>query len=621
MCGICGIIGRESGKNEQYVRNMSRSFLHRGPDSEGFYMGEKICMGVRRLSIIDLYTGEQPIYNEDRNIALVFNGEIYNHLELREELESRGHKFKTNTDAEVIVHLYEEDGKACLGSMKGMFSFALWDAGTRTLFAARDRFGIKPFYYYAENGRFVFSSELRSILDLPFVERTIDREALNLYLSLEYVPAPYSIIKGIKKLRPAHYVFVKEGRIETGCYWDLKRKGCVSSLKEGEIEERTLHLLKTSVRQHLASDVPVGVFLSGGIDSSVLARLVSLEKGDGIPTFTISFDEKTFDESRYARKAAEYTGAEHHEHTFTFSEFLETYKASGRLLDEPFADISIFPSYMLARTSSEYIKAALSGEGGDEAFMGYPTYLAHRYAEYFRYVPGVLRRLLVRAASAMPSSYDYLSFDFKVKKFCEAAAEPDPVKRHLEWMGAFLPSDKRMILKENAAEPDDALQRFTDRMLRIPGEWNVYKKVQYLDINTYLAEDLLVKADRASMAASLELRVPYLDHELVEFLWSVKPGTLYQKRLLKKIFRGKLPPEILARQKKGFAVPFSVWLRRPEFIKLIRPYFDEGFIKRQGIFEAGPIGKIFKDHIKGRVNNRKRLRTYIMFQKWYESLF
>ena len=621
MCGICGIIGRETGRNERYVRDMSRSFLHRGPDSEGSYRGQNICMGVRRLSIIDLFTGEQPIYSEDRNLVLVFNGEIYNHLELREKLKSRGHKFGTNTDAEVIVHLYEEYGKACLGRMKGMFSFALWDAGTRSLFAARDRFGIKPLYYYAENNRFIFSSELRSITGLPFVEKTIDREALDLYLSLEYVPAPYSIIKGIKKLRPAHYIYIRDGRIENRCYWDLKSYDRGTSLPEKDIAERTMHLLQASVRQHLASDVPVGVFLSGGIDSSVLARLASVESGSGISTFTISFDEKSFDESRYARKAAEFTGSEHHEYTFSFGEFLETYKTYGRLLDEPFADISIFPSYMLARTSSGHIKAALSGEGGDEVFMGYPTYLAHRYAEYFRYVPGFLKKLLAGAASAMPSSYGYLTLDFKVKKFFEAAAESDPVKRHLEWMGAFMPSDKQLVLRDQGPASEDALQSFADRILRIPGKWSVYKKVQYLDIYTYLAEDLLVKADRASMAASLELRVPYLDHELVEFLWSVKAGTLYQKRLLKKIFRGKLPPEILSRQKKGFAVPFSVWLRRPEFINMIKPYFDESFIKRQGLFNPGPIRKIFKDHEEGRVNNRKRLRTYIMFQKWYESAF
>ena len=379
--------------------------------------------------------------------------------------------------------------------------------------------------------------------------------------------------------------------------------------------------MKRSVKQHLSSDVPLGVFLSGGIDSTALAYMAREESGQRISSFNIGFEEDTFDESGYARKAAEALGLEHHEYIFSKSEFIKSYMDAHKLLDEPFADISIFPSYLLAGMSSEKIKVALSGEGADELFMGYPTYQAHKYYSYISALPEAVKASFSSFLTNLPASLNYLTIEYKLRKFSESLNERDPLKRHLQWMGAFMPSDLAGLFAGKRRSEDDVLGDYAHRILAVPETGSIYKNIQYLDIFSYLSEDLLVKADRSSMAASLELRVPYLDHELVEFVWDIEPKFLYRKYLMKRIFKGKIPGSIIGRRKKGFAVPFSLWLTDKKFLDMIMPYFEKAYIEKQGLFNRGYVRKILDDHLSRKKNNRKKLRTYIMFQRWYDSVF
>ena len=621
MCGICGIIGKEKQQGIRYVDAMLANSYHRGPDSEGKYSDEKACLGVRRLSIIDLDTGQQPFFSEDKKLIMIFNGEIYNYLSIKQKLSACGHEFRTGTDAEIIIHLYQEYGRECLDMIKGMFSFAIWNRDQKSLFIARDRFGIKPLYYYYNNGVFCFSSELRTLLCLPFITKEINRKALGLYFSLEYVPSPYSIIEGIEKLRPAHYIFLEHGRLENKCYWDLNVKKDVFNLSFNEVKDKTYFLLKQSVKQHLISDVPLGVFLSGGIDSTALAYMAREESADKIASFTIGFEENTFDESGYARMVARDLGLDHYNYTFTANEFIKVYGEAEKLLDEPFADISIFPSYMLSKMSGKNIKVALSGEGADELFMGYPTYQAHKYYDYINVLPDIFKKAFSKFLDILPASFKYLTLDFKLRKFFEGINENDPLKRHLQWMGTFSPIDLCGIFSENQGIDLDVLGEYLNNVLSVPKTFERAKRIQHLDIFSYLSEDLLVKADRSSMAASLELRVPYLDHELVEFIWSVPPKFLYRKKLMRNIFNAKIPNYIINRKKKGFAIPFSIWLSDKRFLEMIMPYFEKDYLKKQGLFDQKYVKNMLEEHLCHRRNNRKRLRTYIMFQRWYESVF
>jgi asparagine synthase (glutamine-hydrolysing) len=602
------------------VKTMLEKSYHRGPDSEGQYGDDKVCLGVRRLSIIDMESGQQPIYSADKKLVLIFNGEIYNHRELRESLISAGVVFNSRSDSEVIVHLYRKYGTNCLGHLKGMFSFALWDRERRVLFAARDRFGIKPLYYYFADGIFCFSSELRALAGLSFIEKRLNKEALGLYFSLEYIPSPYSILEDVSKVRPAHYILYDGQKLENKSYWNICSSERNRKLSGSEASARAFYLMKNSVKQHLISDVPVGVFLSGGIDSTALAYMAKNEKSGPLASFTIGFDEDTFDESNYARLAAEHLGTDHTEYIFTFDEFMKGFDGAQKLLDEPFADISIFPSFMLASMSRKKIKVALSGEGADELFMGYPTYKAHRYFKYVNMFPDELKSAFYLFLDKMPVSFKYLTFEYKVKKFFENANEKNALKRHLEWMGAFSPRTLKDMFLPGVLPDKDLLDDYIKRVLNVPDKSGLYKKIQYLDIYTYLSEDLLVKADRSSMAASLELRVPYLDHELVEFICSLRDSLVWRKKLIKRIFKGKIPDFVIKRPKKGFAIPFSLWLSDKRFLDRIMPYFDSNYISRQGIFEHKFVRNMLDEHLLHKRNNRKPLRAYIMFQRWYESV-
>ncbi|MFH1504521.1 MAG: asparagine synthase (glutamine-hydrolyzing) [Candidatus Omnitrophota bacterium] len=614
MCGICGIKGLSLEKRNRFIDDMLGILYHRGPDEKGKHLDENISLGIRRLSIIGLKMGSQTIFNEDKSLAVVCNGELYNFYLLKDNLIKKGHIFYTDTDSEVLVHLYEEYGPNCLKYIKGMFAFALWDKVKKRLFIARDRFGIKPLYYYNKDGIFAFSSELKALLKLPFIEKKLDSKALDLYFSLEYVPCPYSIFKNIHKLKPAHYIFCKDNNVEVQRYWNLGECAVNNKISFYEAKEELKNLLYNSVKEHLISDVPLGVFLSGGIDSISLAVLAKKSRAQRLSTFSIGFKEKTFDESRYAFLAAKYLGTSHYAYTFTIDDFIGSFHEVTSLLDEPFADMSIFPTYFLSKFSRKHIKVALSGEGADELFMGYPTYIAHKYIKLFNKFPQMFQKISKRLIDLLPASDKYFSIDFKLKQFIRGANIQDLILRHLLWMGAFSSSEKECLFNRSIGceTVDDFAKSFRDLESS-----SCSRIIQHLDISTYLCDDLLVKSDRAGMFSSLEVRVPYLDHQLVEFTLSLRPEFIYQKKLLKEAMAGILPKQILSRPKKGFPIPFSDWLRDKKFFGIVEEFFNKNFIIKQNIFNYDYVNYLFNEHLSGKRDNRKKIRTYLMFQAWY----
>ncbi len=626
MCGICGTKGIAPEVLTEAHVAMLASLDLRGPDERGQYCDtkENLFLGATRLSIIDLTpTGAQPLFNEDKTLVLVCNGEIYNAPVLREELRQRGHRFYSKTDTEVIIHLYEEMGERCLGRLKGMFAFALWDKKQKILFIARDRLGIKPLYYYADDGKFAFASEIKALLKVPFVKKEIDPKALDLYFSLEYVPSPFSIYKNIRKLKPGSYLMLKDSKLRVQPYWGLGSHEAGKGLGFREAAEHLEHLFKTAVREHLLADVPVGVLLSGGLDSSALAALACGEMSGGCDTFSMGFDEKTFDETEYAQKVARFLGSRHHHHLFTLEDFIEIFPFVTGHLDEPLGDLSVFPTYFLSRFTRQYVKTAFSGEGGDELFMGYPTYLAHKFLEDNKQVPaGLITGLFHVLEKIFPVNAEYFSPGFKIRQFLRGEqCLKDPVARHLCWMGSFSDVDKKGIFSPDFTNklalsfPEEAAPEF----LAEQGDRDALKKIQYCDFNGYLAEDLLVKADRASMAASLELRVPYLDHELVEFVWGLPADMIFQKRLFKSVAAKYLPPEILRRTKKGFAIPFTQWFEAKSFFPCVEEFFTTDYIRKQGLFDAAGVRQMFREHTERKKDHRKKIGTYIMFQAWHQS--
>jgi len=625
MCGICGIKGLISEERNGFVDKMSDTLYHRGPDEEGRYFDRDISLGIRRLSIIDLETGSQPIYNEDKTLALVCNGEIYNFHVLKDRLIKKGHNFYTNTDAEVLVHLYEEYGLDCLKYLKGMFAFALWDKKRRFLFIARDRFGIKPLYFYNKGGIFAFASELKALLKLPFIKRRLNIQAMNLYFSLDYVPSPHSIFQSIYKLKPAHYILYKNDNMEIHRYWDLNNGNVDKGLSLAVIEDKFEMFFCDSLKEHLISDVPLGIFLSGGIDSSALVSSAAKISNKNFSTFSVGFGEKSFDESRCASLISNHFGIKNYNFTFTLDNFINSLDDLTNSLDEPFADLSVFPTYMLAKRSQQYIKVALSGEGADELFMGYPTYVAHRYIHLFNRWPDSFKAMVRHLINSLPVSFEYFSLDFKLKQILKGINEYDPILRHVLWMVSFSEGEKNKLFNEEFRrrqfQDTGSTNDFIGALVNSFGGKGSFKKIQYLDIFSYLSEDILVKSDRSSMLSSLEVRVPYLDHELVEFLWNLDFNYIYRKKLLKRYVARNIPKKIIARSKKGFAIPFSIWLRDKRFLKATEKFFSKDFIERQGLFNCDYINYLLNEHLSGERDNRKKIRTYIMFQYWYKNWF
>jgi len=611
------------------VRNMAGTLAHRGPDDEGYFVDGNVGLALKRLSIIDLVTGHQPVHNEDRSIWVIDNGEVYNFQELRGKLEKIGHQFYTKSDTEVIVHLYEEFGDEFVNQMNGMFACAVWDAKRKRLILARDRLGIKPLYYAEVQGRIVFASELKALLIHPEVKKEIDLVALDVYLSLEYVPAPLSIFRGIKKLPGGHMLIADEKGVEVRRWWKPNyhtRAGRVPSEKEAE--EEIERLLRDSIRLRLIADVPLGVFLSGGIDSTTITALAQQVSGRQMKTFNIGFTDLSFDESRYARHAARVLGTEHYEDILTPEKVLELVPKISDIVDEPFADPSIFPTYLVSKFARKHVKVVLSGEGGDELFAGYPTYQAHQVAQYYEALPGWIREMIRKTASQLPVSHRNFSLDFNIKRFVNGAGYP-PELRHLYWLGAFHPWEKKELYAETMKHAlpmqpnvyEDIFGHLDSVGLGPRKRRSFLDAISYLDMGYYLQDDLLVKGDRATMATSLEARVPFLDYRLVEYACSLPPSYkirgLTTKYVYKKMAEKIIPRELARRRKKGFGIPVARWISG-ELKEFVLDTLSEERLARQGLFKYGYVARLLEEHFERRKDNRKLLWPLLMFELWYE---
>jgi asparagine synthase (glutamine-hydrolysing) len=614
MCGICGVAGGDPAAGRELVGRMCAAMVHRGPDDEGTVQADGVTLGVRRLSIIDVEGGHQPITNEDGTAWVVQNGEIYNHVELRGELTARGHVFATRSDTEVLVHAYEEWGQAMVTRLNGMFAFAVYDRRAGVLFLARDRMGIKPLYWAWDGPRLVFASELKALLREPNLRRGVDPVALDAYLACEYVPSPATMVRDVFKLPPAGTLAcnVAERRAVVGDYWEPRLNTDEGGGRDIEVESgRLLEVLRESVRRELISDVPLGVFLSGGIDSSAVAAMMT-SLGRDVKTFSVGFAERSFDESSYARLVARHLGTEHRELTLEPSMMLGLIPRLSSLLDEPLGDASIIPTYLLSAFTREHVKVALGGDGGDELFAGYPTLQAHKLASYYMRTPALLRRGLVEPlVRRLPVSRGNLSFDFRAKRFVGGARYPVG-ERHQRWMGSFAPEEREALLGSEVrwgVESGDGVGEPLNEVLR-------------LDMRGYLEGDILVKLDRASMMASLEARVPLLNNELVEYATALPLGMKLRgwrsKYLLRRALRGVLPARVLSRRKKGFGIPVAEWFRGPLREQLLDVLSEER-VRREGFFDSSVVGALVADHLAGRRDNRKQLWTLFAFEAWFEG--
>ena len=622
---MCGIVGNVFARGDRapdraVLKRMNDRLAHRGPDDEGFFLEGPAALAMRRLKIIDLENGHQPMSGEQNRVWAVFNGEIYNYRELTTELVGRGHTFLTRSDTEVIVHGYEERGLAALGGLEGMFAFALWDGPARTLVLARDRLGIKPLYYAVMPDQIVFASELRALVEHPAIERTLDLTALSRYLSHEYVPAPASILRSVRKLPAGHWLTYTDGRVKVEPYWTVAVRPD-HAIGADEAVEKLRRVLDLAVRQHLISDVPLGVFLSGGIDSSAVAAFAARHVGGRLKTFSIGFEDPSFDESVHARRVAQALGTDHHEEILDARGARDLVERLPDLLDEPLADASLIPTFLLSRFTRRSVTVALSGDGGDELFAGYPTYQAHRLAGLIEPVPRWLRRGLVRPiVERLPVSLSNLSLDFKLKRFLQGMDYQD-VDRHAMWLGSFTPTEQHELFTPGTLEGIESppsYAAFHDILAAAPPMEGL-ERMLYLDLKGYLGEGVLTKTDRASMACSLEVRVPLLDRRVVELAaqlpMRLKLRGLTTKYVLKRALADILPAQTLARPKKGFGIPVGHWLRG-ELRPLLRDVCGPDALRRGGLFRPETVERLIVEHEDGRRDHRKKLYTLLAFQLW-----
>ncbi|HEX6126759.1 MAG TPA: asparagine synthase (glutamine-hydrolyzing), partial [Pyrinomonadaceae bacterium] len=567
MCGIVGVVNNSNRPVErELLERMNCSILHRGPDEDGFYLKENVGLAMRRLSIIDLASGQQPIHNADKSKWIVYNGEIYNYQQIRKDLDARGHRFYTNSDTEAIVQLYDEEGPECLRHLRGMFAFAIWDEKDRSLFIARDRVGKKPLLYsHQPNGDLIFGSEFQALLQHPSVTREVDPEALDDYMSFLCVPAPKTAFKQIRKLEPGHWLRWKDGRIETRSYWrpDFSKKIKIS---EEEAINETTRIVRESTRLRMIAEVPLGAFLSGGVDSSIVVALMAQESERPVKTFSIGFEEQDFSELKYARRVAEHVGAEYNEFVVK-PNALEVLPTLVEHYGEPYADSSAIPTYYVSRETRKHVTVALNGDGGDESFAGYERYSAMLLAELYGRIPRVMRRALIESPiGLLPTSELKRSRLRDAKRFLRAANLPR-TQRYARWMSTFDSETKSEIYTEEfrrATAGRDASLILDEWFAKANGS-GVLDAAMLTDQMTYLPNDLLVKVDIASMANSLEARSPFLDHKVIEFAASLPEDLKMQrfetKSLLKKVAARLVPRDVIYRRKMGFGVPIAKWFR------------------------------------------------------------
>ena len=620
MCGIAGFVGDGNWGHQDraaVLDRMCRVIEHRGPDDQGVFIKGDVALGMRRLSIIDLAGGHQPISNEDGAVTVAFNGEIYNYRELQKELKARGHVFKTNSDTETIVHSYEEYGEQCVSHLRGMFAFALWDERDKKLLMARDRVGKKPLYYsVASSGAFIFGSELKVLLEHPEMTCEIDLEAIDEYLSFGYVPDPLCICRGVKKLPPGHYLTLVDGAISIKKYWDFSFQPAPFRDEEEILEQLRAHL-DEATRTRLIADVPLGAFLSGGIDSTAVVGLMARNMSQPVKTFSIGFNEDQFSELEYARLAANRFGTDHHEFIVT-PEICEIVDELVWHFDEPFADSSAIPTYMVSKLAREHVKVVLSGDGGDELFAGYDRYVTDRKRSGFARLPRTLRHgMMMPLSRRLPHGAWGRNFIHNIAL--------DPLDRYIDSVSVFTSLNKASLCTGNflaqlpgqgrAADclRDSAAQAKTGELL---------DQILYIDSKMYLPGDILTKVDRMSMAVSLEVRSPLLDHKLIEFVAtipaSMKLRGLESKHILKRAVREIVPAEILNRSKQGFGLPIGAWINH-QLRERMRDTLTDLRARQRGYVRPEYVSKLLDEHERGRRDHSTQLWSLLMLELWHRT--
>jgi asparagine synthase (glutamine-hydrolysing) len=619
MCGLAGIYNYKTLEpvSERVLKAMTDTLVHRGPDDEGFHTRNGVGLGHRRLSIIDLAAGHQPMTNEDETVWVVFNGEIYNFTELHQYLEAKGHRFQTRSDTEVIVHLYEEKGEECFRELRGMFAIAIWDERKRKLLLARDRVGKKPLLYYHDTSKIVFGSELKAILQVPGITRDIDLEALSDYFSFLYVPAPKSIFKAIRKVLPGHYLVVSPQGLRETKYWDLSFAE-VDDLSEEKWCEKLCETLQEAVRLRLMSEVPLGAFLSGGVDSSSVVAMMQNAIDGPVITSSIGFEEKDFDELPYARSIASQFATTHYEQVVRPDALAVVDKLSWHY-DEPFADSSAVPTYYVSKVAREHVTVALSGDGGDENFAGYRRYYFDQRENWLRsWLPSSVRQPVFGALASLYPKADWAPQIFRGKATFQNLARC-PVEAYFRSVSACTPELKRSLLHRDVQSQlggYDSLDILREHYDKADTD-DLLSRVQYVDIKTYLADDILAKVDRASMAVSLEVRAPILDHKFMELAAripsSLKLRGIQGKYIFKKALERCLPESILYRKKMGFAVPLARWFRKDLKEMACEAIFD---CRRDDLLEPSTTEKIWREHQRGVRDRSTELWTLFMFRLW-----
>lgn len=622
MCGINGILNRAPGSSLlSDIQQMNTQIIHRGPDDEGYELDEdRLAMGMRRLSIIDLEHGHQPLSNEKGDIVIVFNGELYNFIGLRNELENLGHKFTTSSDTEVVLKTYEQWGTEMLSKLNGMFAFSIHDKRTGELIIARDRFGEKPLYYYHSDNRFVWASELKSIIAIHPELKKISSRSLGLYLTLTYIPAPYTIYENIRKLEPGHYLKIRttDLSLEKQHYWQTEIQPGEMLTDYSLAKKELRNLLFDSVEKRMIADVPLGVFLSGGVDSSIIAAVMSAVSGKKINTFSVGSDNKRYDESERAKLAASHIGSDHHAATLNYADILNEL---GRIVlnyDEPYADSSALPTWFVSKHAAQHVKVALTGDGGDEVFGGYNKYLLHTYGKaYHDLTPAFIQKAMEKLVqSSLWKSGDTRSMASKIKKMIEATGN-DTATNHLNAVSLGFKAPELARLLNNYHSPDltQYIPAHTDNI-------DPLKLARDIDINLSLEGDLLVKVDRASMLCSLECRAPFLDHRLVNFTNRIPDQFLIKgnnkKRILKDTFEDLLPAGFFNSPKSGFEIPVSHWFRNELKISLLHTLSEESCALHK-LFNYSYISTLLTEHLEKNIDHSYKLWTLYCFQKWYTA--
>lgn len=626
MCGICGIVNKDGSTPDSALLKKSNDlFTHRGPDDEGLFIHGPAGLAMRRLAIIDLNTGHQPISSSDGRYTIVFNGEIYNFLELRAELVAQGCSFRTKTDTEVILTLYQRLGTDCVKRLRGMFAFAIWDKLEERLFLARDRIGKKPLVYTEQPGFFAFASELRSLFVWPGVSRDIDPQAIDLFLSLQYIPSPGTIYRQVRKLPPGHTLVYHKGKSTVERYWDLPLGQPPITNDFETAKQLVADKLREAVRLRLISDVPLGAFLSGGIDSSIIVALMSELSDRPVKTFAIGFEEEAFSELRFAKVLAQRYGCEHTE-LVVKPEMADVLPKLAWHYGEPYADSSALPSYYVARETRRYVTVALNGDGGDENFAGYIRYFAMKLARVFDALPASARSGLKAGAERLPDWHAPYGFTWRLKRFLRSTLLQDLPHRHLKMICYFSEEDKAGLYAPEflarLGAPGSAAGYMERAFADCAGE-DFVNRLLYVDFKTYLPECLMTKMDIAAMANSLEGRSPFLDHEFVELVyrmpgdWKLK-GLRGHKYLLKEAFRDKLPPMIFNRGKMGFGIPLGTWFRGP-----LKSFWEEHVLGSRalsrGYFNPAALRRIWDEHQSGRRDHGYRLWALLMLELWHEN--